>query len=102
MRVSSFGSTDCSAPIVWARQNRVDVDTFAVITDNETYAGRVHPHEALRDYRQATGIDARLQVVAVVPTEFSIADPADPRQLDVSGFDSAAPVLLANHSAGRV
>lgn len=102
MRVHSFGSTDCSAPMVWARQNKVPVDTFAVYTDNETYAGRVHPHEALRDYRQATGIDARLQVVAVVPTKFSIADVADPRQLDVSGFDSAAPRLLAHHSAGRV
>lgn len=97
-----FGGTDCSLPMVFARENRIEVDTFQVWTDNETWAGRIHPHEALRDYRQATGIGARLQVIAVTPTEFSIADPDDPAQLDVSGFDAAVPQLLADHGAGRV
>lgn len=96
------GGTDCAAPMVWAREHRVEVDTFAVYTDNETWFGPVHPHEALRQYRDAMGIDAKMQVIAVAATEFSIADPADPRQLDVSGFDSAVPQLLADHSRGDI
>jgi 60 kDa SS-A/Ro ribonucleoprotein len=97
-----FGGTDCSLPMVFAAQNRIEADTFQVWTDNETWAGRIHPHEALRDYRQKTGIDARMQVVAITPTEFSIADPDDPGTLDVSGFDSAVPQLLADHARGDI
>ena len=94
------GGTDCSLPMRWALRNNLAVDTFQVITDNETWAGQEHPHEALKRYRRQTGIDAKLQVVAVSPTNFSIADPKDPGQLDVSGFDSAIPKLLADHSRG--
>ena len=46
------------------------------------------------------GIDARLVVVAMTATRNTIADPADPKQLDVSGFDSAVPALLADFSRG--
>jgi 60 kDa SS-A/Ro ribonucleoprotein len=97
-----FGGTDCALPMAWAFQNKVAVDTFAVFTDSETWAGNVHPHQALKEYRQHTGIDARLAVVAMTPTEFSIADPEDPGSLDVSGFDSAVPSLLADFSRGDI
>lgn len=100
MRGLGMQRTDCAVPMVQALRDRRAVDTFTVYTDNETYAGPVHVHEALRDYREGMGIDARLQVVCIVPTEFSVADPLDPRQLDVSGFDSAVPVLLADHGRG--
>jgi 60 kDa SS-A/Ro ribonucleoprotein len=97
-----FGGTDCSLPMLWAQQNQLAVDTFQVFTDNETWAGRMHPHEALAQYRKFSGIDARLQVVAVTPTDFSIADPKDAGTLDVSGFDSAVPSLLADHARGDI
>jgi 60 kDa SS-A/Ro ribonucleoprotein len=95
-----FGATDCAAPMVWALRNRVEVDTFMVYTDNETWWGSVHPHQALREYREKTGIPARLAVVAMTSTRTTIADPRDPGQLDVSGFDSAVPGLLADFSRG--
>jgi 60 kDa SS-A/Ro ribonucleoprotein len=95
-----FDSTDCSLPMVLALKKGMAVDVFRISTDNETWFGGIHPHQALENYRQATGIDARLQVVAITPTEFSIADPLDRRQLDVSGFDSAVPTLLASHARG--
>ena len=98
----NFGSTDCSLPMVWAMQNRLAVDTFLVITDNETWAGRVHPHIALRDYRQKMGIDAKLIVAGVSATEFTIADPSDRGMLDLCGFDSNAPKVIADFSTGRV
>jgi 60 kDa SS-A/Ro ribonucleoprotein len=94
------GGTDCSLPMQWAQRNKIEVDTFQVYTDNETWYGDVHPHEALENYRQASGIPARLAVIAAAPTQFTIADPADPGSMDVSGFDSNVPALLADFSRG--
>jgi hypothetical protein len=34
--------------------------------------------------------------------KYTLGDPGDPRHLDVSGFAADIPVLLANHSAGRI
>jgi 60 kDa SS-A/Ro ribonucleoprotein len=58
--------------------------------------------QALRTYRQRTGIPARLTVVGMVANKFSVADPSDGGMLDVVGFDSAAPALIADFGAGRV
>jgi len=96
------GSTDCAAPMTWATRHRVQADVFRVWTDGETWYGPIHPHQALEEYRQKMGIDARLQVIAISPTEFSIARPEDGRELDVSGFDSAIPTLLADHARGDI
>jgi 60 kDa SS-A/Ro ribonucleoprotein len=93
-----YGATDCSLPMVWAHGKGVEVDTFVVYTDNETWAGRIHPVQALIQYRRQTGIDAKLVVVGMTATEFSIADPDDKGMLDVVGFDSAAPAVIADFS----
>lgn len=95
-----FGQTDCSLPMQWALKNGRQYDTFAIYTDNETYAGSIHPHQALEQYRRQTGIPARLVVVGMTSTGFSIADPKDPGSLDVVGFDSAVPNLIADFSRG--
>ena len=98
----NFGSTDCSLPMTYAFQRNIAVDTFVVITDNETWAGNVHPHIALEGYRQKMGIDAKLVVVACTPTEFTIANPSDRGMLDISGADSNLPKLISEFSAGRI
>lgn len=95
-----FGGTDCALPMIWAKRNRVEVDTFVIYTDNETWAGDVHPFQALRDYRQAMGRPARLVVVGMTSAGFSIADPTDPGMLDVVGFDAAAPRVMADFTRG--
>lgn len=97
-----FDGTDCSLPMRWALDNGVDVDTFVILTDNETWYGDEHPHQALRRYRERTGIPARLVVIAMTPTKFTIADPDDPGMLDIAGFDTATPALLADFSRGTV
>lgn len=97
-----FGRTDCSLPMEYAITKQLDVDTFVIYTDSETYAGRRHPVQALADYRKRSGIDAKLIVVGMTATGFSIADPKDKGMLDVVGFDSAAPALIADFSAGRI
>lgn len=90
----AFGATDCAQPMLHAIKNRMEVDAFVVYTDNETWFGKVHPFQALRDYRQRSGIDAKLIVVGMTATKFTIADPKDPGMLDVVGFDSAAPLAM--------
>lgn len=96
-----FDRTDCSMPMRWARQNQVNVDCFVVYTDSETWAGPQHPVQALRDYRAAAGIDARLIVVGMTSNGFTIADPTDQGMLDVVGFDAATPGLIASFAAGE-
>jgi 60 kDa SS-A/Ro ribonucleoprotein len=90
------GGTDCALPMLYALQRKIDVDTFIVVTDNETWFGSVHPMDALRRYRAMTGINAKLIVVGMTATNFSIADPQDGGALDVVGFDSAAPAVMAD------
>lgn len=97
-----FGGTDCALPMVWAMRNQVPVDTFVIYTDNETWAGSVHPHQALRAYRDRMSIDARVAVVGMTATDFTIADPNDPGMLDVAGFDSAVPTLLNDFSSRAI
>lgn len=90
-----MGTTDCAQPMIWALDRKIPVDLFVVYTDNETYAGSVHPKQALDKYRQKMGIGAKLAVVAMTPSKFSIADPKDAGMLDVVGFDTATPNLLS-------
>jgi 60 kDa SS-A/Ro ribonucleoprotein len=97
-----FDRTDCSVPMQWATQNKVPVDSFFVYTDNETWAGSMHPFQALRQYRDKMGIDARLAVVGMTSSNFTIADPADAGMLDVVGFDTAAPNIMNAFSRGDV
>jgi 60 kDa SS-A/Ro ribonucleoprotein len=97
-----FGGTDCSLPMQWALRNKVEVDVFVVYTDSETYAGKMHPVQALQQYRAATGIPAKLIVVGMVSNGFTIADPDDAGMMDVVGFDSAAPEVMRSFAAGEI
>jgi 60 kDa SS-A/Ro ribonucleoprotein len=97
-----FGGTDCALPMLWAEEQGRAYDSFQVYTDNETWAGSIHPHQALRRYRERIGIGAKLAVIGMTSNDVSIADPADAGMLDVAGFDSAVPNLLADFSRGTV
>lgn len=97
-----FGGTDCALPMLYALDKGIKVDHFVVYTDSETWAGDTHPAQALRRYRERTGINAKLTVVGMVSNGFSIADPSDAGMLDVVGFDTAAPQLMADFAAGRL
>jgi 60 kDa SS-A/Ro ribonucleoprotein len=95
-----FGGTDCALPMLYAMERGIAVDVFMVLTDSETWYGDVHPVQALRQYRERTGIPARLIVQAFVANRFSIADPDDAGMLDVDGFDTAVPSLIRDFAAG--
>ena len=97
-----FGATDCAQPMLWATEHKVAADVFVVLTDCETWAGPVSPAEALRRYRAATGIAARLVVVAMTSGGFTLADPADAGMLDVVGFDAGAPEVMRQFALGQI
>lgn len=96
-----FGATDCALPITWALAHKKVYDAFVVMTDNETWAGNVQPMDALRTYRQMVNREARLIVVGMTSTGFSIADREDAGTMDVVGFDASAPSLISNFIAGK-
>ena len=82
--------------MLYALEQGIEVDAFFVYTDNETWAGAVHPVKALQRYRQQTGIPAKLVVVGMTASGFSIADPDDSGMLDVVGFDAGVPAVMAD------
>lgn len=92
-----FGGTDCSLPMLAAIENKIPVDTFIIYTDNETWAGTIHASQALVQYRKKMDKpNAKLVVVGLTATQFTIADPNDAGMLDVVGFDTAAPNVIAD------
>jgi 60 kDa SS-A/Ro ribonucleoprotein len=97
-----FGGTDCALPMLFAQAKGKEIDTFVIYTDSETWAGDIHPVQALENYRRASRIPARLVVVGMVSNGFSIADPKDPGMLDVVGFDTATPQLISEFARGEV
>jgi 60 kDa SS-A/Ro ribonucleoprotein len=95
-----FMGTDCSLPMLYALEHRLAIDLFVVLTDSETWAGTIHADEALRRYRERTGVPAKLVVVGMTSNGFTIADPNDAGMIDVVGFDAAAPALIADFARG--
>lgn len=102
MRNFSWGGTDCAQPMLHAMTNKMDgVDMFVTITDNETWAGAVQPVQALRDYRKKHVATAKCVVIGTSVSAFTIADPKDAGMLDIAGFDSAAPQIIADFATKR-
>ena len=92
----SFGSTDCSLPMLDAARRKLDIDAFIIYTDNETWAGAIHPSVALNTYRKQVNHAVKSIVVGMTATQFTIADPRDSHSLDVVGFDTDTPSLIAD------
>ncbi|MFL5734624.1 MAG: TROVE domain-containing protein [Chloroflexia bacterium] len=91
-----MGGTDCALPMKWALKHKVPADVFVVYTDSETWHSAPHPAQALRNYRDALGIPAKMIVVGMTSNGFTIADPDDAGQMDVVGFDTAVPQLMSD------
>jgi len=91
-----MGGTDCALPMVWARRNKLNVAGFITYTDSETWAGNIHPAQALRQYREEHVTDAKAVVVGMTSNGFTLADPNDRGMLDVVGFDTTVPAVIAD------
>ena len=98
-----FGSTDCSLPMLRAIHEDLNVDAFIVMTDNETFAGRMHPQVALENYRKhANKPNVKLIVVGMTANSLTIADPNDRNTLNLAGFDTAMPEIIAMFVRGEL
>jgi len=91
-----MGGTDCALPMLWAARNKLNVAAFITYTDSETWAGHIHPAQALRQYRSEFVDDAKAVVVGMTSNGFTLADPNDRGMLDVVGFDTSAPAVIAD------
>jgi 60 kDa SS-A/Ro ribonucleoprotein len=91
-----FMGTDCSLPMRWALENDVKVSAFLTYTDSETWAGNIHPAQALRQYRKEFECDAKAVVVGMTSNGFTLADPNDRGMLDVVGFDTSVPAVISD------
>lgn len=118
------GGTDVSAPIRWAMgsaapaiggpwgynlsgRNRsasvakvTEYDAFVILTDNETWAGKMHNSQALETYRRQVNRNAKLVVCAMAANHASVVDPNDPLSLGAAGLDSALPGLVSEFVGG--
>lgn len=91
-----MGGTDCALPMLYAAEQNLKFHNFAIYTDNETWFGSIHPCQALQKVRTKLGVPAKLAVVGITATDFSIADPEDKGMLDLVGMDSATPQIMSD------
>lgn len=91
-----MGGTDCALPMLWAARNKLNVSGFVTYTDSETWAGTIHPAQALRQYRSEFVSDAKAVVVGMTSNGFTLADPNDRGMLDVVGFDTSVPTVISD------
>jgi 60 kDa SS-A/Ro ribonucleoprotein len=96
VRAIPMGGTDCALPMVWARRNNLRVSAFVTYTDSETWAGNIHPAQALQQYRAKFVGDAKAVVVGMTSNGFTLADPNDRGMLDVVGFDTSVPAVISD------
>lgn len=96
-----MGGTDCALPMLYAMEHKLPVDVFSIYTDNETWAGKIKPFQALKMYRDKMGIPAKLVVIGMTSSGFSISDPGDAGMLDIAGFDLSCPDLIADFSRNK-
>lgn len=101
---TSFGSTDCSLPMRRAiDEGSKHYDVFIIMTDNETFAGPIHPQVALENYRKfANKPDAKLIVIGMTANFLTIADPNDRNTLNLAGFDTAIPEIISMFVRGEI
>ena len=95
-----MGGTDCALPMLWAARNKLNVSGFITYTDSETWAGNIHPAQALRQYRSEFVGDAKAVVVGMTSNGFTLADPNDRGMLYVVGFDTSVPAVIADFVRG--
>ncbi len=95
------GGTDLGASMAYARRNRIPVDAFVLLTDDETWldkrnGGSHHTHEELDLYRAEMGIPAKVVNVTMSPDKDTIVPPGDPGFLELVGFDSHVPSVISS------
>ena len=94
------GGTYCSLVPKWATHVGMRADAVIMYTDSATHDRDTYP--ALLDHRNRACRDTRGIVVAMSAYDYSLFPASDPLNLQVVGFDTATPALVADFVADRV
>jgi len=96
----SDGGTDCSVPIAYALQNKIEADAILTLTDGETWAGNEHSSQVIRKFRKFRP-EARLVNVQMCGADgHTNNDQKDPLSLDVVGFDMSTVAMVSEFVNG--
>jgi len=95
-----YGATNVGAPMKYAADNKLPVDTFVIYTDNEINTG-LHPAATLLMHQEATGRNSKVGYVAMESYRHPCADPNRDDMMDFVGFDPTTPEMLSRFAAGE-
>ena len=96
-----FGRTDCALPFLYAKQHNLDIDAVVTMTDNETWAGHIHPFIALEQLQQNLGHPVSFAACAFTATDYSVANENETNQMNFVGLDGALPGVLSDFIRGE-
>jgi 60 kDa SS-A/Ro ribonucleoprotein len=88
-----FMSTNPGLVIQKATRDKIKTDLFLFMTDSEVNSGS-HVHELFRQYCQTVNPNAKFVMMGMAMNTFTLADPSNPRMMDVAGFDASVPEVL--------
>ena len=98
----NFGGTDASIAYDWAIKQKFKADVICFWTDNESWAGRKHPTQALQEYRRKVNPEVKAVYVTLAPYKITLVDPQDNNSWDLAGFDPGTPRLIQMLANGEV
>lgn len=98
----NFGGTDASVAYDWMIKHQFKADVVCFWTDNESWAGRKHPSQALKEYRRKINPNIKAVYVTLAPYNISLVDPKDNLAWDLAGFDPGVPRLIQMLATGEL
>lgn len=102
-KANNFGATDASVAYDWMLKQPFKADVVCFWTDNESWAGRRHPSQALAEYRNRVNPGAKAVYVTLAASQITLVDPNDSLSWDLAGFDPSTPravQMIADGSLG--
>lgn len=97
----SFGSTNVGAPMKYAADKKLPVDTFVIYTDYELNTG-YHPVSTLVMHQEATGRNSKIGYVAMQSYPHTCADPSRDDMMDFVGFDPTTPEMIGRFARDEI
>jgi 60 kDa SS-A/Ro ribonucleoprotein len=98
----NFGGTDASVAYDWMIKNKFKADVVCFWTDSESWAGRKHPSQALKEYRKKVNPHVKAVYVTLAPYQISLVDPTDSLSWDLAGFDPGMPRIIQMLATGEL
>lgn len=84
--------TFASSPVYDAMERSIPVDAFVIIAADHNHRFS----EGLQQYRDLTGIPAKLAVISRLAARNALPERNEPGRLDICGFDEFVPAVLAD------